>query len=233
MRQNRENTRNSMSDDHRAIKSFDHGHGRRHSDYQRHDAPKHEISQRLPDYNGRYSNYDQPGGSSSAYGDRRHRSNKHEGGRSSWDNHRGGYPNKYAEDNYGNNPVAKLFQQELEYLDGEVQRDRTDPAVGYSCDVCRVSVNSVSVLQTHFAGAKHKKALARRGMSNALDDLVKLPKDERVRKSILRCTLCNVIIQVSVYYKKILCISTVHKAKLIVKQANTKYCARCLVTGVN
>ena len=205
LRHSREHARSSASSDvHIKKERFEGDHGHSYSTHsinsahQSQDATKHEFSQGLPDHDGRY--YDQPSGGSYGNGDKtyRYEHDYQNGGSSYWDDQKGGYPNhEYVPENNYNHPAAEMFQEELQYLDGDIERERTDPAVGYECDVCRISVNSVSVLQTHFAGSKHKKALAKRGMSNALDDLVKLPKDETVRKSILRCTLCNVIIQVS------------------------------------
>lgn len=90
--------------------------------------------------------------------------------------------------------------------------ERTYYGLGFSCDVCNISLTSVTALQMHFAGAKHKKSLARRGMSQELDHLVKPPKDEKVGESIMRCTLCNVIVQVRTasgcvapYRRRLLC----------------------------
>ena len=148
---------------------------------------------------------DGDGGYGNGDGDYGDRDNNYYGDGDYGDDYHGNGDDHYGDQGYNedtgdylekDDPRAKIFNEELEILEGNVKPERTYYGLGFSCDVCNISLTSVAALQTHFAGARHKKALARRGMSQELDHLVKPPKDEKVRESIMRCTLCNVIVQV-------------------------------------
>lgn len=99
------------------------------------------------------------------------------------------------EEEVADTEVAAMFEDELDILEGNVVEERDYRGMGFYCDVCKTNSTSVQSLQKHFAGAKHRKNLAKKGLSNDLDHLIKLPKDEAVSDTILKCVLCNVILQ--------------------------------------
>ena len=105
------------------------------------------------------------------------------------------YSRDYNHGRVADHEVAAMFKDELDILEGNVVKQKDYQGMGYYCEVCKINSTSVQSLQLHFAGAKHKKNLAKKGLSDDLDDLVKLPKDETVSDTILKCVLCNVILQ--------------------------------------
>ena len=65
----------------------------------------------------------------------------------------------------------------------------------FYCEACDVHVTSIVALQDHFAGAKHQKRLKQVGLDVDLTDLVKGPTDPELKRKLLRCKLCDVIVR--------------------------------------
>lgn len=86
-----------------------------------------------------------------------------------------------------------MLEEELDILEGNLERERSRASC--YCDTCDVHASGIIGLQKHFAGAKHRKNLAKRGFTDNFDQLVKPPSDERVSNAIVKCVLCSVILQ--------------------------------------
>ena len=65
----------------------------------------------------------------------------------------------------------------------------------FYCEACDVRVTSIVALQDHFAGAKHQKRLKQVGLDVDLTDLVKGPSNPELKRKLLRCKLCDVIVR--------------------------------------
>lgn len=90
---------------------------------------------------------------------------------------------------------AKMFDKSLEELEGTERVGFRYRGIEYYCEVCDVRVTSMAALQDHFAGTRHQKRLKQVGLDVDLTDLVKCPGDPELKRKLLRCKLCDVIVR--------------------------------------
>lgn len=124
--------------------------------------------------------------------------------------------NRFAEDNveqFGNfKKSAKMFH--MASTDFDSQTDEV-PGDNYrdtalDCETCGIHVNSIKALQVHFAGARHRKELKRRGLSTDLTDTsthnrpaAQLGESLFVREDgAFNCGLCGVILPTEDLFEK-------------------------------
>ena len=93
-----------------------------------------------------------------------------------------------------------MFDSSMEELEEEEEEEEEENGVKYRgmefyCEVCDVEVTSIVALQDHFAGAKHQKRLKQVGLDVDLTDLVKGPSNPELKRKLLRCKLCDVIVR--------------------------------------
>lgn len=63
----------------------------------------------------------------------------------------------------------------------------------FHCDTCNISLSSATVLQEHFAGARHQKKLKSVGLSESLEK-AQSKQGHAKASEVVRCTLCNIIL---------------------------------------
>ena len=88
-----------------------------------------------------------------------------------------------------------MFDSSTEELEEEEDDGVKYRGMEFYCEVCDVEVTSIVALQDHFAGAKHQKRLKQVGLDVDLTDLVKGPSNPELKRKLLRCKLCDVIVR--------------------------------------
>ena len=88
-----------------------------------------------------------------------------------------------------------MFDRSLEELEGTERVGFRYRGLEYYCDVCDIHVTSMAALQGHFAGTRHQKRLKQVGLDVDLTDLVKCPADPELKRKLLRCKLCDVVVR--------------------------------------
>ena len=62
------------------------------------------------------------------------------------------------------------------------------------CEVCDTTFTSSDHLQAHFAGARHRKALEKAGLSAELTEYIQRPKNLEIWNVTVKCLLCKVML---------------------------------------